>query len=130
MADMVRMTAPTKGGAGMRSTPHLKDGTRYPYVFGKQLEVDKAHVKELEQLGFTKYVAPQPEATPEQKDAPAFKANPFYDALEQAGISQSASEALIAAGYDTLEKVRDASDDDLDAVEGVGPVTIEKLRAL
>ncbi len=38
-------------------------------------------------------------------------------------------EHLVAAGLTTYGAVREATDDALDAVDGVGPVTIEKIRA-
>lgn len=39
------------------------------------------------------------------------------------------AEHLIAAGYTTKAKVRNASDEDLLAVEHIGPGTLEKIRA-
>lgn len=39
------------------------------------------------------------------------------------------AEYLIAAGYTTKAKVRNASDEDLLAVEHIGPGTLEKIRA-
>jgi hypothetical protein len=39
-----------------------------------------------------------------------------------------ARELLIAAGYDTLDLVKNASDEDLDAIDGIGPATVEKIR--
>lgn len=36
---------------------------------------------------------------------------------------------LVAGGYTTIAKVRNASDEELLAVDGVGPVTVEKIRA-
>lgn len=36
---------------------------------------------------------------------------------------------LVAGGYTTITKVRNASDEELLAVDGVGPVTVEKIRA-
>lgn len=35
---------------------------------------------------------------------------------------------LVEAGYTTMHKVETASDEDLLAVEGVGPATLEKIR--
>lgn len=37
---------------------------------------------------------------------------------------------LLGAGYDTPEKVRQASDDDLLKVPGIGPASIDKIRAM
>lgn len=43
-------------------------------------------------------------------------------------VGDANAEALADAGYDTPEAVRSASDEDLDAVDGVGPATVAKLR--
>lgn len=39
-----------------------------------------------------------------------------------------AREALVGGGFDTPEKVKAASDDDLLALDGVGPATLTKIR--
>lgn len=133
----VRMVAPTKNGAGMRSTPALSDGMTYRYSSGRQIEVSADHVKELTALGFTKYVAPvqeQPSAAAEQTSTDdgggGSGGDDFATALEEAGVSSSAADALRGAGYDSVEAVNEASDDDLLAIDGVGPATLEKLRTL
>jgi len=38
-------------------------------------------------------------------------------------------DALIAGGYDSLAKVKAASDDELHAVKGIGNASLEKIRA-
>jgi hypothetical protein len=40
----------------------------------------------------------------------------------------TAKQKLAAAGYDTDDKIRDASDEDLLKVEGIGPATLQKVR--
>lgn len=44
-------------------------------------------------------------------------------------LSPTIRNFLTAAGYDTVEKIRDASDEDLNEIDGVGPVYITKIRA-
>ena len=39
------------------------------------------------------------------------------------------AELLIAAGFDTPRKIRDAKDADLKAIKGVGPGRLTKIRA-
>lgn len=48
--------------------------------------------------------------------------------LESLGLSENIVSALVDAGFDTLEKAQAASDEDLAAVEGVGPATVKKIR--
>lgn len=38
-------------------------------------------------------------------------------------------DALIGAGFDSLAKVRAASDGDLDKVPGIGPATLKEIRS-
>lgn len=37
--------------------------------------------------------------------------------------------ALIDAGYSTLDALREASDEDLLAIDGIGPATLKKIRS-
>lgn len=43
-------------------------------------------------------------------------------------LTQAARDALEAAGYTTLERARAASDDELLALDGVGPATVKAIR--
>lgn len=43
-------------------------------------------------------------------------------------VSEEVHEILIEAGFDTNEKVRQASDAELRAVHGVGPATLKRIR--
>lgn len=43
-------------------------------------------------------------------------------------VSDDQAAALRSAGFDSADKIRNASDDDLDAVEGIGPATVARLR--
>lgn len=45
------------------------------------------------------------------------------------GVEQRHIEALAAAGITTLEHMRNASDEDLQAVKGIGPATIQRIRS-
>jgi hypothetical protein len=44
------------------------------------------------------------------------------------GVTDEQRAALAEAGYDTLEKVQAATDEELDAVAGIGPATVARLR--
>jgi hypothetical protein len=43
-------------------------------------------------------------------------------------VSEAQRAALAAAGFETGEQIRNATDDQLLAVDGIGPATVEKLR--
>lgn len=43
-------------------------------------------------------------------------------------VTEDQAAALKAAGFDTADKIRAASDDELQAVSGVGPAAVSKLR--
>jgi len=49
--------------------------------------------------------------------------------LELEGISEKMTEALREAGFRSAKAIREAGDDDLLQVQGVGPKTLEKIRA-
>ena len=44
------------------------------------------------------------------------------------GISETLKEKLAAAGYDTVEKIKKASDEELTSLKGVGQKAVDKLR--
>ncbi len=46
------------------------------------------------------------------------------------GLSDSMKEKLIGAGYDTVEKVKKATDKELTSIKGVGQKAVDKLREL
>lgn len=46
------------------------------------------------------------------------------------GIPKHVAEILIEAGYDTVEKVRAASDEDLLGISGIGEGRVKAIRAL
>ena len=59
-------------------------------------------------------------------------ATPWYNGKEgdnSFGFARPAERALLAAGYDTVEKLIAASDAELLALHGVGPQAIRLLRA-
>lgn len=47
---------------------------------------------------------------------------------DQLGVTEAQAVALIAAGYDTADKLRAAPDDTLRAIEGIGPAAVRNLR--
>ena len=51
--------------------------------------------------------------------------HPFFDA----GLRFAAVMALVEAGFHTWSDIEQAADDDLLAVDGVGPATLRRLRA-
>lgn len=61
------------------------------------------------------------EATNETPDTPTDKT------LSEL-LGDDLASTLGAGGYESVEQVRAATDEDLDAVEGVGPKTIERIR--
>jgi hypothetical protein len=71
-----------------------------------------------------------------RKDAEIFLHRGFVKETEQSGdnadelsvSSDAGREALVDAGYDTDDKVRAATDDELLALDGVGAKTLEKIR--
>ncbi len=51
------------------------------------------------------------------------------DLTEAPGIGEKTAAALAEAGFDTLDALLEASEEDLEAVEGLGPKTAANLRA-
>lgn len=49
--------------------------------------------------------------------------------IENIGLAPEISYKLKEAGYATVASVRAATDEELDGVEGIGPATVEKIRA-
>ena len=49
---------------------------------------------------------------------------------EQSTSSRRMAASLIEAGYGTVQKLRDATDEELLEVSGVGPVAVKLIRAL
>jgi hypothetical protein len=48
--------------------------------------------------------------------------------VEAGALSDAVLAALRDAGYDTLEKIRDAFDEELLAISGIGPKTLKQIR--
>ena len=44
-------------------------------------------------------------------------------------LNDSIMGAVFDAGYNTLDKLRAASDEDLLAIDGIGPATLDKIRS-
>jgi DNA integrity scanning protein DisA with diadenylate cyclase activity len=44
------------------------------------------------------------------------------------GVTVAQRDALVAAGFVTAADIRAATDEQLDAVDGIGPETVKKLR--
>lgn len=43
-------------------------------------------------------------------------------------LDQDVADALVSAGYETIDKVREASDEDLLAVKGIGKTKLKEIR--
>jgi hypothetical protein len=53
----------------------------------------------------------------------------FFAGVRDAGVNVSIARALFAAGIRSPQQLRHASDGRLEAIHGVGPATVRKLRA-
>lgn len=62
----------------------------------------------------------------EMAAAPAASATSDYPLTP---LDQDVADALVAAGYEKLEAVREASDEDLLKLKGIGPATLKDIRA-
>lgn len=70
------------------------------------------------------------ELTPESEEADVDEAEPDIEELtEISGVGESKADALREAGYDTVDKVRGASQDELADVEGVGMALAARIKA-
>lgn len=121
------LESPKKGNE--KSKPHRSDWVRedetrrLSYLLGKGWRV----VEERE------YVAPvaapdfiQVERTPEETDETRLTATAFEDGFADLSAEQGA--ALRSADFGTVQSLRDASDDDLRAVPGIGPAAVRNIR--
>jgi predicted flap endonuclease-1-like 5' DNA nuclease len=69
------------------------------------------------------------QAQGESQQSPRGEASTGHHAVSALDVLDADQQAAMrAAGLDTDDKIRAASDDDLKAVEGIGPATIRKLR--
>lgn len=80
----------------------------------------------------TPVAAPEPQSAPARPAPTAAAPSPPATSSQQAGpldfLSAEQRAALTAAGYDTPEAIRAATDDQLDGVDGIGPATVARLR--
>ena len=110
------------------------------YGPGKDLEVPEAVAQVVRA---SQPPAPVAESAPQEPAAAASTGQPAQTGQPQQpadppktevftvdGIDTDTMEALREAGFDSAEKIKAASDDELLAVKGIGPATLEKLRAL
>lgn len=73
--------------------------------------------------------APPSEAEGERPRAAAEEADGGEDPFEDLPITETQAAALRDAGYDSLDKLRAASDDSLKEVPGIGPATVRHIRS-
>lgn len=89
---------------------------------GMQLSMPATRDPEMRLLQFAEQLAGELEAyggtAPEANDAERI----------EAAVGETAALALMDADYDSVAAIVAASDEDLDAVEGIGPATIARLR--
>lgn len=78
-------------------------------------------VKRVQELEYFADVVEMLTATAPTADAAA--ADPLADILTEAQL-----EALAEAGFDSPESISAATDEELDAVQGIGPATVTKIR--
>lgn len=64
----------------------------------------------------------------EPKEPTASKGGDLIADLENLGLSKKAATALSEAGFDTVDKIKKATDEDLVAVDGIGPAALKKIR--
>ena len=106
---------------------------------GKSYDIDAPDAKILVEMGKAKYVGTgDPKVRPVQKQLPGAKRkgpdSPDPQAVIEVPhgiiIPDDVSEALMVNGLDTLEKIIEATDEELLAIHGVGPATLADLRTL
>lgn len=66
-------------------------------------------------------------APPEQRSEPSQVLDAMLSLLPD--VSAEVVQALTEAGYDSIDELAAAEDDELKAVAGVGPATLKKIRA-
>lgn len=110
------------------AAPHAGEDAETAQV-ARTLEVSKriADGRLLETQATPK---PKPvEAAISQHGATTTTTSPTGSALDTPGLLTDAQrDALAAAGFFTPADIRAASDDDLTAVDGIGPATVQRLR--
>lgn len=98
-------------------------------------EPDDAVLERLHELGWkpgkepseqapkkpSKKAAKEPQKQPEREPEPNPEGTPLPD-------DYPAHDELLSAGYTTLEAVAEATDDELTAIDGIGPATLTKIR--
>lgn len=96
---------------------------------GAQVEYPNWYARQLIESGWAVEVKAQeskPETEPEQPRIVAIDtAHPFF---EIANVKIRQVNALLAAGYATLDDLDAATDDALLAVDAVGPATVARIR--
>lgn len=94
---------------------------------GAQVEYPNWYARELIEGGWAvevKAMAPEPD--PEVSLSAILHSNHSFFEIPHLGIRQAA--ALTQAGYSTLDSLHAATDDDLLAVDTIGPATVARIR--
>ena len=71
---------------------------------------------------------PPPAAAEEQITEPEFSPEQVVILAEMLDLTETQTDALIAAGYNTADKLRAAADDQLRAIDGIGPAAVRNIR--
>jgi predicted flap endonuclease-1-like 5' DNA nuclease len=103
------------------------------FVFGEHLMAyvsDRQHRQHIRNLQQQVDALAERIAKLEQEELPATAVTQADDVPASLAdiVGPPAAKALEGAGYTTPESIQKASDEDLTAVKGVGPASVEKLR--
>jgi len=93
--------------------------TTFSTTMGITREVDEPALDFLERVAASSSQMANPEDSPERK----------FEAHLRENLGDSVTSELLNAGFRSPDDILDATNEDLDAVKGVGPDKIEKIRA-
>lgn len=105
---------------------------------GTEIRINEADLEKYLADGATRLDEPEPEPVQDPEPGAEPEGGPDEDPEggpeepeEPAGpaVQDTVVEALQEAGYDTAEKINEASDEDLLGVKGVGPAVLGEVRA-
>lgn len=100
--------------------PSLKDNPKYNFAVGQDITARIVNIDtENHRIGLSVLDPKKSEAKAKKTAAPT--------KVEELDLSDKIKSALKDAGYETVQSVKDASEEDLLNVEGFGPATLKKL---
>lgn len=95
-----------------------KSGKRWLWNAGDEVDAPKGELDHVPELKWSKSEKAKGKSEKESDDSKNYLS--FEDLPEH--------ELLAEAGLDSLDKVAGASDEELTAVNGIGPATVKKIR--